>query len=177
MIAGENFLLKKKALPRAPSKENRFLEIGVGGAFAAFRWSESHKGVGWWVVVGLGIFGFWEVWFVIVNGISVASPSWMRVTVLDIGSEDQRSAGGSLVVDRVAVKRKVELKWAVLSAAQMGALLGAVGNIFFEAEAADPSSGSMVMGCWRCSEKVMGVLRMVGGEPVWTDVEMEWLEK
>ena len=61
-----------------------------------------------------------------VNGVKVASPSELRVRIFDVGAEPERTANGGLTADRVAVKRALSLRWAALSTAQMGALLGAV---------------------------------------------------
>ena len=111
-----------------------------------------------------------------VNDLEVAPPSELRVELFDVGSGPVRSASGSLVSDRVAVKRRLHLKWALLSTAQMGALLGAVNDVFFDVRYPDPMTGQRTAVC-RCDEKMAGLLRMVGGEPVWVDVEMIWEER
>lgn len=112
-----------------------------------------------------------------VNGVKVASPSEMKVRIFNVGAEPERSADGGLVADRVAVKRTLTLRWAALSAAQMGALLGAVGQGFFDAAYFDPVTAAVrEMTCY-CSEKIAGVLRVCADGPVWSDVEMEWTEK
>lgn len=115
--------------------------------------------------------------FLKVNGAEAASPSEMRVEVVDVGAFEQRSASGRLVADRAAVKRRLTLRWSALSPAQLGAMLGAVGEGFFEATYPDPVDGTpRTMSC-RCSKRMAGVLLVRGGEPVWTDVEMEWTER
>lgn len=111
-----------------------------------------------------------------VNGSAVAAPSEMRVELVNVGSDGQRSVSGRLAVDRVAVKRRVRLKWAVLTSEQMGALIEAMEEIFFEVVCPDPASGARAMTC-RCADRAMGVLRIVGDEPIWTDVEMVWEER
>lgn len=112
----------------------------------------------------------------VVNGAAMATPSELKVELMDVGSDGQRSASGSLVVDRVAVKRRLRLKWPLLGTAEMGALLGAVGGSFFTVTCPDPEQGTRTMTC-RCGERAAGVLRMLGGEPVWTDIEMVWEER
>ena len=112
-----------------------------------------------------------------VNGAAVASPSEMKVTVFEVGSGERRSASGGLVADCVAVKRRLQLRWAHMEPSQLGALLGMVaGGAEFEAGYPDPSAGWRV-GTFRCGESIAGVLRIVGGEPVWVDVSMEWTER
>lgn len=112
-----------------------------------------------------------------VGGEGIPSPSELKVTIFDVGSEEVRSASGALVVDRVGRKRRLSLRWAHLTPAQMGRLLRLTGAAFFQAEYPDPETmGQRSMIC-RCAQSDAGVLRMLSGEPVWTDVEMEWLEK
>lgn len=112
-----------------------------------------------------------------VGGAGVPSPSEMKVTVLEIGSGDVRSASGALVKDVVAVKRKLNLRWAHLTPVELGNLLGAVSGAFFEAEYPDPVSMAARTAVFRAGDCSAGVLRMVGGAPVWTDVTMEWMER
>ena len=112
-----------------------------------------------------------------VNGAEMPSPSGMRVEIFDVGSSGERSASGRLVVDRVAVKRRLKLKWACLTPAQLGLLLGAVGQgAFFEAGYPDPETGPAAMTC-ACSDRTAGVMMIRNDQPVWTNVEMEWIER
>lgn len=111
-----------------------------------------------------------------VNGAEIRSPSELKVTVFEVGSGEIRSASGGLVADCVAVKRKLELKWATMEPSELGALLGAVSGGIFSAEYPDPMAGTR-SAFFRCSEALAGVMRIVGGEPVWVDVSMEWTEK
>ena len=87
-----------------------------------------------------------------------------------------RSASGRAVLDRTAVKRRLELTWAYLSGEDLAALLDAAGG-FFEVCYPDPQTGqARTMQCC-CSEKATGILRMRDGAPVWTDVKMTWMER
>ncbi len=114
----------------------------------------------------------------LVNGVGVASPSQMRVSVYDVSSAADRNANGDVVIDRVAVKRKLELEWAHLSAGQLSALLGAVGDgAFFQATYPDPVTGAArTMTCY-AGERAAAVMRVENGQPVWKDLAMEWIER
>ena len=114
----------------------------------------------------------------LVNGAEVASPSVMRVSVYDVSGAADRNANGNAVIDRVAVKRKLELEWAHLSAAQLSTMLGAVGDqVFFEATYPDPLTGAArTMICY-AGERAAAVLRVEDGQPVWKDLAMEWIER
>ena len=112
-----------------------------------------------------------------VGGAAMPSPSEMKVAVFEIGSGEVRSASGALVKDVSAVKQRLSLRWAHLTPVELGNLLGAVSGAFFEAEYPDPVTAAARTAVFRAGECSAGVLRMVGGEPVWTDVSMEWIER
>ena len=111
-----------------------------------------------------------------VGGAAVKSPTELRAEIFEVGSGDMRSASGMLVRDVVAVKRRLHIRWAMLTPTELSALLGKVGGTAFEAQYPDPEAG-MRTAQFRLSGASAGVLRMVEGAPVWTDVVMEWTER
>lgn len=112
----------------------------------------------------------------LVNGAAAPAPSAMQVTVFDVSSGEKRNAAGSAVIDRTAVKRRLELQWAHISGEDLAALLNEIGGLF-EVSYPDPVSGQdRSMQCY-CGERVAGILRMQAGKPVWTDVKMIWTER
>lgn len=113
-----------------------------------------------------------------VNGAAIDAPSEMKLTVMDVSSGVTRSASGHAVLDKRGVKRVLALRWARMSAEALSALLAQAGNGgFFEVSYPDPESGRMrTMTCY-AGDRAMGVLRMMDGAPVWTDIEMTWTER
>ena len=109
------------------------------------------------------------------NGAAAASPSARKVEIFDVGSAETRSASGRRVVDRVAVKRRLTLRWAVMSADQAQALMEATDGKKFQATYPDPALGERT-GWFGCEARSAGVMRMAGGKAIWTDVEMRWVE-
>ena len=112
-----------------------------------------------------------------INGTAMPSPSAMQVTLEEIAGTPERSAAGGAVMDCRGSKRRIVLKWAWLTGQQLSGLLAAVEARFFDATFPDPVSGAArTVRCW-CAARSMGVLRMRGGAPVWTEIEMEWRER
>lgn len=112
-----------------------------------------------------------------INGTAAPSPSALSVSLEPVAGATERSADGAAVVDFLGDKRRLKLKWACLSAAQLKALLGAVSGGFFEAEYPDPITGAAAsVTCW-CAARSMEMFRLRDGAPVWRDVEMEWMER
>lgn len=77
-----------------------------------------------------------------INGIKITpTPQEMQVTINDIDGETTRNARGDMTRDRIAVKRKISLKFPALTDAQIQAILGAVSDEFFNVEYFDPLLG------------------------------------
>lgn len=111
------------------------------------------------------------------NGVDIPAPSAMKVTVFDVSPVQERNAAGELVMDRLAQKRRLDLSWARLSGSDLAAILNAVGGGFFDVRYPDPATGLDAQICCCCGDRTTGILRMEGGIPVWTDVEMSWTER
>lgn len=114
----------------------------------------------------------------LVNQAAVPSPSELTVSVFEAAGTVDRNANGGAVIDRVAVKRRLELVWAHLSPAELAALLTAIGGeSFFEATYPDPvTGGNRTMTCY-AEERTAAVLRLENGAPVWRDLKMRWIER
>lgn len=77
-----------------------------------------------------------------INGILIKpTPQEMTVDVSDIDGESTRNARGDMVRDRIAVKRKISLKFPPLTDSQIQTILNAVSNEFFTVEYPDPVLG------------------------------------
>lgn len=112
-----------------------------------------------------------------INGAAVPAPSSMKLTLYDVGATETRNAAGGIVVDRMGVKRKLDLKWNYLDASALAALMEQMGTgVFFSVRYPDVQSGMRQMECC-CSEKSAGMLRMRNGVPEWVDVQMCWTER
>ena len=112
-----------------------------------------------------------------INGRAVLPPSEMKVAIFEPGNGAARNAAGNAVLDRMGAKRRLHLKWAHMEGAQLAALLETVGTGFFEVSCPDPEDGEMRTITCMCSERTAGMLRMEGGLPVWTGIEMTWTER
>ena len=79
-----------------------------------------------------------------INNIKLPTPSAMSVTIADFdaGSDTVgRNAQGELFRDRVAVKRKIDLTWRILTAEEMSLILNAMQDVFFNVTYYDPQYG------------------------------------
>lgn len=77
----------------------------------------------------------------IINGVAVKPPQKFQVGIQDIDGETGRNANGDMVRDRIAVKRKLDCEWGMLTQEEMSQLLNAVAPEFFTVSYPDPMSG------------------------------------
>ena len=77
-----------------------------------------------------------------VNGARIHTPSKFSVNVYDVSSEASRNAMGEIMIDRVGVKRKLEMEWPALSNDAVAMLLSVVTDIFFTVTYPDPITGT-----------------------------------
>ena len=112
-----------------------------------------------------------------IDGAAMPSPSALSLSWEDISSRAERSAAGSAVRDFRGGKRRLKLRWAHLESAALRTLLTAVQDRFFTVAFPDPRTGAQASAeCW-CESCSAGVLRVKDGAPVWTNIEMEWMER
>ena len=114
--------------------------------------------------------------FLTINEVEMPAPSEMKVELVNVGSDEQRSASGRLVCDRVAVKRKLKLEWTALSGDDLRKLLSSADG-FFAAEYPDPLTGAMRESTFYASTCRTKVLKVNSDGAVWSDVSMEWTEQ
>lgn len=75
------------------------------------------------------------------NNIFVKPPKSLKVSIQDIDGQTTRTAAGTMIRDRIAVKRKIECEWGALSPDDIRIILNAISNEFFTVSYPDPQYG------------------------------------
>lgn len=57
-----------------------------------------------------------------INGVAIATPKSLEVTISDIDGESNRNANGEMIRDRIGVKRKIALEWPPLTQREISTL-------------------------------------------------------
>lgn len=113
-----------------------------------------------------------------INGADMPTPTDMICTISDIdSSKSGRSADGIMHRDRIAVKRKLQLKWSFLTPADMSLLLKAVKPIFFACTYPDPEAGTSVSLQFYVGDRTMPIYTIKNGVAGWSGLEMSFIEK
>lgn len=112
----------------------------------------------------------------IINGVTVVAPKSFKVSISDVDGETGRNARGDMVRDRVAVKRKLECEWGLLSQAEMSALLTAVKSEFFTVSYPDPEVG-IVSRTFYVGDRSAPAYSWANNLKPWSGLSMNFVER
>lgn len=111
-----------------------------------------------------------------INGVALPTPSDYNVSIMDI-SKASRNAAGTMVIDRVATKRKIELAWKHLSRTELSTVLKLVSSVFFTVEYIDPEENDWKTGTFYCGDRTIGALDYRNGNIRWKDIKFNLIER
>ena len=112
-----------------------------------------------------------------INSVAITTPQKCSVGIYDVSKTADRNAQGDILIDRVAVKRKLEMEWGALSNSAISAILSAVTDVFFTVAYPDPLTGaSKTITCY-VGDRTAPMLRYTSGTPYWEGLKMNFIEK
>ena len=111
-----------------------------------------------------------------INDTSIKTPQRCTVGIEDVGSKS-RNALGETLLDRIAVKRKIEMEWGPLSNAECAAVLTAISPTFFRVDYPDPEEGiEKTIVCF-AEKKSAPMLKYSGSTPYWEGLKVTLSER
>lgn len=111
-----------------------------------------------------------------VNGVDLPTPSDYVVGIMDI-SKAERNAAGTMVIDRIATKRKIEVAWRYLEKSDLSALFSLVSPVFFTVEYIDPQDNDWKSGTFYCGDRKTGAIDYRNGNIRWKDTKFSLIER
>lgn len=111
-----------------------------------------------------------------INGADIPAPSEYKVGIQDI-SKAERNANGTMIIERIATKRKIELSWSYLNKDQLAQLFTAVSPVFFEVTYVDPQDNGLRTGTFYCGDRTCGMLDFQNGVPRYKDIKFNLIER
>ena len=112
-----------------------------------------------------------------VNGTTITTPAKMSVGIYDVSKSADRNAQGDILIDRVAVKRKLEMEWGPLSNSAISTLLGLVTDVFFTVIYPDPLTGAAKTITCYVGDRTAPALKYTSGTPYWEGLKMNFIER
>lgn len=111
-----------------------------------------------------------------INGVELPTPSGYNVGIQDI-SKAERNAKGTMIIERIATKRKIELEWKYLSKESLSRVFNLVSPVFFTVTYIDPQSGGWRSGTFYCGDRNAGALDFKNGNMRYKDVKFNLVER
>ncbi|WP_455428874.1 DUF6711 family protein [Lactiplantibacillus pentosus] len=114
-----------------------------------------------------------------IGGTVVKAPQSLEVAIQDIDAKASRDANGLLHRDRVAIKRKLTVKWGPLTLAENSTILKAVSGQFFSCSYLDPQEGAVVTKTFYVGDRTAPIytLNPVTSDYIWQNVSMNFIEQ
>jgi len=115
-----------------------------------------------------------------INGVDIPKfPSEFSVSIsdLDDGTTTTRTMDGMLHRDRIAVKRKLQLKFSVLKWSELSLLLNQIQDVFFMVNYPDPMTGVMETKEFYVGDRTAPVGMIRDGEYLWFGTSFNFIER
>jgi len=113
---------------------------------------------------------------IIIDGVEIPAPSEYSIGIQDI-SKAERNANGTMIIERVATKRKIELSWKYLDKDQLAQVLNAVSPVFFQVAYVDPQDNGVRTGTFYAGDRKSGMLDFKNGVARYKDVSFNLIER
>lgn len=111
-----------------------------------------------------------------IGGVEIPAPSDYVPGIMDI-SKAERNAKGTMIIERITTKRKLELSWKVLNQNEMSLILNAVAPVFFSVEYLDPQEGAVKTGTFYSGDRGCPALQYKNGTLRYKDVKFNLIER
>lgn len=111
-----------------------------------------------------------------INGVTIPIPAEYDVGIMDL-SKAERNANGMMIIERIATKRKLELKYEYLNKEQLSSLLTRISSVFFQVEYIDPQLNRRRTGTFYVGDRNMGVLDYRNGNTRYKGVSFNFVER
>jgi hypothetical protein len=92
-------------------------------------------------------------------------------------TQAERNALGTMLIERIAQKKKIQLRWAYLDGASLSTLLTAVDPIYFNVTYLDPKTNSYKTGSFYCGDRSTGMIDFRNGVPRYKDIQFDLIER
>lgn len=114
-----------------------------------------------------------------VNGMDIPEPATYEVLLSDLDADGSgRTADGTMVRDRVAMKYKLTMTWNALKPNEMAKLLQFVKDQFFSCEFLDPYTGTYIVRTMYVGDRTAPIAySRNNGSFIWRSLSMDFIEQ
>lgn len=110
-----------------------------------------------------------------ISGGEMPSPSELTVNIYDI-TDGERDSTGTMHLDLIATKYKVEAKWNVLKQSDLAKILSAINKITFSVAFIDPTTGKEKTISAYKGDRNIPIMRVKGNDVYYKDFKVNFIE-
>lgn len=111
-----------------------------------------------------------------INNVDMPTPSGYTVGIMDI-TNAERNSKGTMFIDLIATKRKLELEWRVLAQEDMTKVLNVLeSSITFSVTYIDPKTGTNKTGMFYKGDRSIPMLDFLDGKARWENFKVNLIE-
>ena len=115
------------------------------------------------------------MYLITVSGVALPTPSDFQVGVMDI-SKAERNATGKMIIERIAVKRKLFITYSYITAADAAKVLKLVAPTYYTVTYFDPLANQMQSIQVYCGDRQLGMIDYQNGVPRYKDFSFNLIE-
>lgn len=114
-----------------------------------------------------------------INGTTIDTPSEYSINIASI-DKAERNANGTMIIENIATKRKLDLSWANITQANLSQILGLLNaSRFVTVEYLDSETGTLTTGTFYSGDRGTGALPLYSGGVLshWKDFKVSLIEQ
>lgn len=110
-----------------------------------------------------------------INGVVMPTPTEMQIGAYDI-SKAERNAKGNMIIERINTKKKLEIKYAYITAADLQTVMNAVSPTYFSVTYLEPQAGDFRTSSFYAGDRTVGYIDYINGIPRYKDFGVSLIE-
>lgn len=110
-----------------------------------------------------------------ISGVNIPTPTAFQVGIMDV-SKAERNATGKMIIERVAVKRKLFFTYSYIVAYEASMILKLVAPTYYTVTYIDPQDDMMKSGSFYCGDRQLGYIDYQNGIPRYKDFNFNLIE-
>lgn len=107
--------------------------------------------------------------------VALPTPTNLTVGVMDI-SKAERNANGTMTIERIATKQKLELEYDYLSKENLAAVLTAVSYVKFWVKYTNPQTNATRQALFYCGDRSTGMIDFINSVPRYKNIKFNLIE-
>lgn len=112
---------------------------------------------------------------VTISGVAIPTPTALQVGIMDV-SKAERNASGRMIIERIAVKRKLFFTYSYITQSDASSILKLVSPTYYTVTYLDPQDNITKSGQFYCGDRQLGFIDYSNGIARFKDFTFNLIE-